>query len=179
MALTENNRVDLDRQIAYSGMDADSSDILQMVQPTILSALPGILEQFYERTMAAPELAEKFGSAGNAAFARPPRRSTGRSCSRATSTPNYQDSARRIGFTHHRIGLTPQWYVSGYAFVLGELLSAVAVAQSSFLSTAGMPQDAWRNAERRQPRRAARHGSRHVHLLGRPVEPSGRKRSTS
>ena len=63
MALAENNRVDLDRQIAYSGMDADSSALLQMVRPTILAALPGILDQFYERTMAAPELAEKFGSA--------------------------------------------------------------------------------------------------------------------
>ena len=63
MALSESNRVDLDRQIAYSGMDADSSVLLRMVRPTILKALPGILDQFYERTMSTPELAEKFGSA--------------------------------------------------------------------------------------------------------------------
>ena len=49
--------------------------------------------------------------------------------------------ARRIGLAHHRIGLTPQWYVSGYAFVLGELLSAVAVKQGEFVSTAGMRRD--------------------------------------
>lgn len=59
MAFAENNRVDLDRQIAYSGMDADSSALLQMVRPTILTELPGVLDRFYERTMAVPELAEK------------------------------------------------------------------------------------------------------------------------
>ena len=70
MALTDSNRVDLDRQITYTGMDAGTGDILRMVKPTILSVLPGILEQFYERTMAAPELAAKFASPETLRFAR-------------------------------------------------------------------------------------------------------------
>jgi methyl-accepting chemotaxis protein len=137
MASAENNRVDLDRQIAYSGMDADSSALLQMVRPTILTVLPGILDRFYERTMAAPELAEKFGSADAVRCAKAAQAKHWAVLFDGNFDANYQESARRIGFTHHRIGLTPQWYVSGYAFVLGELLAAVAMAQSSFLSTAG------------------------------------------
>lgn len=119
MALSESNRVDLDRQIAYSGMDADSSVLLRMVRPTILKALPGILDQFYERTMSTPELAEKFGSAEAVRCAKDAQAKHWAVLFDGNFDASYQSSARRIGFTHHRIGLTPQWYVSGYAFVLG------------------------------------------------------------
>jgi methyl-accepting chemotaxis protein len=137
MALSESNRVDLGRQIAYSGMDADSSALLRMVRPTILTVLPGILDQFYERTMSTPELAEKFGSAEAVRCAKDAQAKHWAVLFDGNFDASYQSSARRIGLTHHRIGLTPQWYVSGYAFVLGELLAAVAVSQGSFLSTAG------------------------------------------
>ena len=141
MALTESNRVDFGRQLTYTGMDANAADILRMVKPTILLALPSILEQFYERTMAAPELAAKFASPETLRFAKEAQAKHWAMLFDGRFDAAYQESARRIGLAHHRIGLTPQWYVSGYAFVLGELLSAVAVKQGGFVNTAGMRRD--------------------------------------
>jgi methyl-accepting chemotaxis protein len=108
-----------------------------MVRPAILVALPGILDQFYERTMAVPELAEKFASAETLRFAREAQAKHWAVLFDGQFDAAYQESALRSGLAHYRIGLTPQWYISGYAFVLGEFLAAVAVSQGSFLSTGG------------------------------------------
>jgi uncharacterized protein YoxC len=136
MTLTTTKRADLDRQIAYMGIDAGTADILRMVKPTILAALPDILDRFYERTMATPEPAAKFPSAETLQHAKKAQAKHWAVLFDGRFDAAYRESAQRTGLAHHRIDLTPQWYVSGYAFILGELLAAVALDQGGFLNTA-------------------------------------------
>src|SRR4051794_2564992 len=136
MTLTTTKRADLDRQIAYIGIDAGTADILRMVKPTILAALPDILDRFYERTMATPEPAAKFPSAETLQHAKKAQAKHWAVLFDGRFDAAYRESAQRTGLAHHRIDLTSQWYVSGYAFILGELLAAVALNQGGFLNKA-------------------------------------------
>nr|WP_168220455.1 protoglobin domain-containing protein [Azospirillum thermophilum] len=133
---TGNHRAASGKQFAYIGIDESSGDVLRRVKPVLMEVLPGLLGQFYERTMAVPELAARFPNAETRQRAKDAQARHWSMLFDGRFDERYLDSARRIGLAHHRIDLTPQWYMSGYAFILGELLAAVAAAQPGLLNTA-------------------------------------------
>ncbi len=136
MALAGETRANLDRQCAYMGIDADAIEGLRMVKPVLVAALPGILDRFYKHSLATAETAEKLRSPDRLRFAKEAQAKHWSMLFDGRFDTSYQQSVQRIALAHHRIGLTPQWYMSGYAYVLGELLAAITLSHGHLISTA-------------------------------------------
>jgi methyl-accepting chemotaxis protein/hemoglobin-like flavoprotein len=111
---------------AYFGLDAQAEAALRAFWPVLEPALPHILDAFYQRTLAVPQLAALFSTPDKVAGAKRAQAEHWRRLFSAQFDDAYWASVRRIGDAHRRIGLTPSWYIGGYSFVLQELLALAA-----------------------------------------------------
>jgi methyl-accepting chemotaxis protein len=98
--------------------------------PQLQSALPTILDAFYEHLGAYPELARLFEGKGMAR-ARDLQREHWLNLFSGRFDDAYVQSVRRIGSVHSRIGLAPRWYIGAYAFMFEKLLAVATVATIS------------------------------------------------
>ena len=113
-------------ELAYLGLDPQAAALLRAEKPALEQALPGILDRFYARTVQQAPLAATFASPERVAFAKGAQARHWSHLFEGRFDAAYRKSARRIGMAHHRSGLGPTSYISGYAYILGELLGTVA-----------------------------------------------------
>jgi methyl-accepting chemotaxis protein len=113
-------------RIGYVGLDDGSAALLREIKPVLIAALPEILERFYKSTLAIPELAKKFAGPDRVRFAKDSQLKHWAHLFDGRFDDKYRESAVLIGQVHHKIGLTPSWYLAGYGQLLGELLAAIA-----------------------------------------------------
>lgn len=114
----------LSERLRFLGIDEGACQEIRSLWPIILPALPGILERFYAHLRRVPHLAALIGSQQERLVAAQSQH-WGRLFS-GRFDKEYVDSIRRIGLVHNKIGLEPQWYIGGYAFVLNELVQALS-----------------------------------------------------
>lgn len=108
----------------FVGLDAATRQHLRAAKPAVTRAIPGILERFYDHLMADPHLK---GIVDRHAAVDCLKRAQAAHWSHVldgTFDADYRRRATAIGEAHHRIGLSPEWYLGGYAMLLGELLRA-------------------------------------------------------
>jgi len=113
-------------KIAYFDLGEEAAGCLRQALPIITAALPGILDRFYARTLAQPELAALFSDPSRVEGAKRAQIAHWIRLFEGRFDDQYKESVRAVGIAHHRIGLTPSWYVGGYAFILGEIMEALA-----------------------------------------------------
>ncbi len=113
-------------RIGYVGLDDGASALLREIKPVLMAALPDILERFYKSTLAIPELGAKFAAPDRVRFARDAQTRHWAQLFEGRFDDKYRESAVRIGQVHHKIGLSPSWYLAGYGQLLGELLAVIA-----------------------------------------------------
>jgi hypothetical protein len=112
-------------QLNYSGLDEHAFAALRRVKPIVMTALPGILDRFYQKTAAIPQLAAKFSSPEAIPAAKAAQARHWAKLFDGRFDDEFLKEAEAIGHVHHRIGLDPNWYISGYALILGDLLAVV------------------------------------------------------
>lgn len=106
--------------------------------------IPLALDSLYAQVRATPEMRRMFE--GDAQIEKAKRAQIGH-WSVITSghfDERYIQNARRVGLTHARIGLEPQWYVGGYALIAERLIGGMVSElwpKSGFLRPAGDPRD--------------------------------------
>ncbi|WP_454016504.1 methyl-accepting chemotaxis protein [Azospirillum sp. Marseille-Q6669] len=120
---------------AYFDLGPDSVGSLRQALPIISKALPGILDRFYDRTMAQPELVGLFANPAQVEGAKRAQIAHWTRLFEGRFDDGYKESVRAVGIAHHRIGLSPSWYVGGYAFILGEIMAALAQSMGGTLLT--------------------------------------------
>lgn len=120
---------------AYFGLGPESVASLRQALPIISKALPGVLDRFYARTMAQPELAALFANPAQVEGAKRAQIAHWTRLFEGRFDDGYKESVRAVGIAHHRIGLSPSWYVGGYAFILGEIMAALAQSMGGTLLT--------------------------------------------
>ncbi len=125
-AASRNTVDDWTHRLAHLELDERSFGRLKQVRPVLLAALPDILERFYRRVTAEPELSAKFATPERIRHAQEAQARHWGLLFGDHLGEDYRASAERIGHTHFRIGLTPRWYIAGYSFILSELLAVVA-----------------------------------------------------
>ncbi|MDC7786686.1 protoglobin domain-containing protein [Rhodoplanes sp. TEM] len=121
-------------ELSYVSFDPDSAALLRAAKPVLMAALPRILDTFYQKTIAIPPLAAMFESAQRMAYAKEAQAKHWSYLFDGLFDERYRESAKRIGQTHHRIGLEPHWYMLGYGMLQAELLAAVLADQSLLLT---------------------------------------------
>ncbi|MHC8494002.1 protoglobin domain-containing protein [Thalassospira sp. SM2505] len=109
------------RRLEFIGFDDAKAKQLRRAWPVIEKNLPPILDEFYRRVMARPELAQIVGSQSNVTRLKEAQSKHWAKLFDGTFDDSFYEDVRRIGKAHERIGLTPESYMSAYNFMLGEI----------------------------------------------------------
>ena len=106
-------------------MDAATRATLRELRPLIARVMPGILDEFYAHAVTYPEVARLFPDQAIMRHAMDMQIKHWDVIAAAAFDASYVASVTRVGQTHHRLGLEPQWYIGGYSFLLSALQQAV------------------------------------------------------
>ena len=105
--------------------DERSEAALRSLQGSVENHLPGVLDAFYALVNATPGIRDFFPDAGRAGQAKEAQLNHWDTITSGNLGGRYFTTARRIGFSHARIGLEPRWYIAGYAHVLSRLIEGL------------------------------------------------------
>ncbi|GLR48214.1 globin-coupled sensor protein [Sphingomonas astaxanthinifaciens] len=113
---------ELDERLLFTGFTAEQRARLASAQDRIARHLSPALDRFYATAEKTPHTAAFFRDRTHMGSAKGAQQKHWQRLASGRFDEEYFASARRIGDTHARIGLSPQWYVAAYALVLEELI---------------------------------------------------------
>lgn len=102
----------------------------------VMAELPPLLAEFYDHVVKFAETKAFFRSKDHMDSAKSAQLRHWSVILDGAFDANYEASIRRIGETHHRIGLEPRWYIGGYNALISGLMSVIAAKLSSSSSGA-------------------------------------------
>jgi methyl-accepting chemotaxis protein len=138
--VADDNQDSLTATLRYRGLGPRERALLRQAKPVLMAALPRVLDDFYAHSGAEAELAAIF-AASNMAAARAAQMRHWGLLFEGDMGAEYRESARRVGLCHHRVGLTPRWFLAGYGLVVSDLQRHLADHQASLLFTAAARRD--------------------------------------
>ncbi len=106
------------------GIDGGVCQDLPSIWKDISSELPRILELFYAHMHRQPHLSTMIGTQQSRLVSAQMQHWSRLFSGRFDAA--YVEGIRRIGLIHNKIGLEPRWYIGGYAFIMNELVRALA-----------------------------------------------------
>ncbi len=107
---------------------ADGEGLSKDAERLLNEALPEILDQFYERVAAVPELAALFRSSSRAARLKPAQLAHWRRVISGDLGPRHRSHVRRIGGLHYMAGVDPNAFLLGHRFITGRLQAVLITA---------------------------------------------------
>lgn len=119
----------------YLGVEMDAALLDRAAKAMIMPAVADILDAFYQRTPKRPELEHIFSQVSTTDAIKAAQIRHWGLLFEGTFDAAYRASIARIGKAHHAINLPTEWYVSGYAFVLGELLYRIICDDAGMFQT--------------------------------------------
>ena len=134
-------------RLAYNQIDSATADLLRAHKPLIMAELPAVLDKFYDHVSKHAETVAFFKSRQHMNYAKDAQIRHWATIMDGRFDEAYETSIKKIGETHHRIGLDPRWYIGGYnALVTGlieviaeKLQPQIAQASRSLFSKAAAP----------------------------------------
>lgn len=120
----------LQERLNFMRLDTEARGALQRAKALIEAGLSTGLDRFYEQVRKVPAVAKFFSGEQHIGAA---KGAQARHWSRIASgefSADYYASVQRIGETHARIGLEPQWYIGGYGLILENLIRHVVEAKA-------------------------------------------------
>jgi len=112
-------------RLSYNCLDEDARGLLRENKDFILATLPGVLDGFYLHVNRYPETAAFFKNHDQMMGAKSAQIRHWQTILEGRFDGHYEASIRRIGETHHRIGLDPRWYIGGYNALVVGLAAAI------------------------------------------------------
>lgn len=116
----------LQARLAFNQISSETAALLRRHKAFILQELPGILDSFYDHVSKYAETRAFFGSRDHMNAAKNAQIRHWATIMDGNFDETYEVSIRRIGETHHRIGLDPRWYIGGYNALISGLVRAIA-----------------------------------------------------
>lgn len=124
-------------RLAYNQIDDATAAILRRNKDFILGEMRGVLDRFYEHLGKFPDTAKFFEQPAHMAKARDAQFHHWSMILDGRFDEAYESSIKRIGETHHRIGLEPRWYIGGYNALVTGLMRAISTRMPSGASDRG------------------------------------------
>ncbi|MEW5420732.1 protoglobin domain-containing protein [Amorphus sp. 3PC139-8] len=115
----------LAQRFSFTKFDEAARAELRALKPLIEAALPDILDRFYADLARQPEANATFADEAMRRHARQKQLEHWTRITDARFEDDYLDSVRRIGLTHARLGLKPEWYFGGYAKLVSAMVQTV------------------------------------------------------
>ncbi|CAJ0853035.1 Methyl-accepting chemotaxis protein III [freshwater sediment metagenome] len=124
-----NELPELIERLRFLGMDDAAKQNLLALKPIIEEGLPAALDEFYRRVMAQGELRRHFPDKKTADHAKGRQIHHWNAIANGDFTEKFLTTSVAIGRTHARLGLSPRWYVGGYAIILEQLVMRTVEAR--------------------------------------------------
>lgn len=121
---------ELEERLAFTEFSAEQRSILAQAQDRIAKEISPALDRFYAAAERHSKTGSFFRDRAHMASAKAAQQKHWQRLANARFDETYYASARRIGDTHARIGLEPQWYVGAYALVLENLILSLGQAST-------------------------------------------------
>jgi len=125
-------------RLSYNCLDEETRSLLRENKEFLFGALEGVVEDFYRHLNAFPETAAFFKDRAQMTRARDGQIRHWQTILDARFDGVYEASIRRIGMTHHRIGLDPRWYLGGYNVLIVGLVAAILRMPQTQAAPAGL-----------------------------------------
>jgi methyl-accepting chemotaxis protein len=109
-------------RLSFFGIDEDSYRSFPAIAKAVERHAPQALANFYTKVRSTPEATRYFSSSQQMDHARDKQLEHWRQLFARPLDSSYQQRAEKIGHVHARIGLSPTWYIGGYARVLDEMV---------------------------------------------------------
>ena len=114
-------------RLRFLEIDAGTGNEIRKAKQLIEPEIDGMLDRFYDHIFEQPELRKLFADRDAAARARAGQKSHWlKSLFNGTYDNDFFERAEQIGRAHARVGLTPNWYIGGYCYMLGQFIELVA-----------------------------------------------------
>jgi methyl-accepting chemotaxis protein len=117
---------DVNERLRFLGLDDNARQNLVALKPIIERELPAALDEFYRRVMAQNQLRQMIPDKKTADHAKGKQIQHWNAIANGDFSERFLTASVAIGRTHARLGLSPRWYVGGYAIIL-ELLVMRAI----------------------------------------------------
>ena len=108
----------LRERLQFMRVDAETRRALQAAKASIEAGLSSGLDQFYDQIRQEPSVAKFFSGEQHIDAAKSAQARHWMRIASGEFSDDYMASVQRIGETHARIGLKPQWYIGGYGLIL-------------------------------------------------------------
>jgi len=112
-------------RLAFLRLDDGARAELRELWPVVEPHLGSILEGFYDHLFKVRHLAAIIGDRKRVPGIIESQRQHWSHLFNGLTEDVFFEEATAIGHAHHRIGLEQQWYMGGYAYILGRLAEAV------------------------------------------------------
>lgn len=106
---------------AFLDLDREARALLAAFWPALEPELPSMLKDFYGHLLAYPETAALLTGDGKIDRLKKAQLEHWKSVFTGGFDDAYFERVRRIGKAHERVGLSPRWYLGGYALMLGRI----------------------------------------------------------
>jgi len=116
---------DVHQRLGFHAVDNSVAATLREHRPYISSILAEGIEAFYRHVATFAETKRFFSSPDHMAHAKAAQLKHWERVLDAHFDEAYFLSVSKIGQTHHRIGLSPTWYIGGYDFLLTTLIGRI------------------------------------------------------
>lgn len=116
----------IDSSLDFFCIDEKVSKLLSDNKEVILTILDGVLDRFYVHVAAFPETKRYFKDKSHMAHAKAMQLRHWEIIAGGRFDEGYRDSVTRIGETHQRIGLDPDFYIGGYSFLIAAVNEEIA-----------------------------------------------------
>jgi methyl-accepting chemotaxis protein len=115
----------LRERLSFMRVDAETRRALLDAKAPIEQGLGKGLDEFYDQLRRTPEVSQFFSGEQHIDAAKSAQARHWMRIASGEFSDDYTKSVQRIGETHARIGLKPQWYIGGYGLILNQLLRSV------------------------------------------------------
>lgn len=120
----------LRERLAFMRIDADTRRALQGAKAPIEAGLSIGLDRFYDQIRGEPAVSRFFSDESHVDKAKSAQARHWMRIASGEFSDDYMASVQRIGETHARIGLEPQWYIGGYGLILDQLVRSVVAEKT-------------------------------------------------
>lgn len=120
-----NNAAEISARLSFIGLDERGSKCIRDLGPLLGRYLPEVLDTFYDKVRAVPEVSKFFANDEHVARAKAAQLRHWNMISTGGLDANYAANVQRIGRAHAKVGLDPRWYIGGYVLLLEHLIAKV------------------------------------------------------
>lgn len=125
MSSRASGEAELHERLVFIEIGEAEKNILREIAATVMQAIDPALQIFYDKVRATPQTGHFFADDQRVAQASGRQKKHWGMILAGDYAPSYVDAVRAIGSVHARIGLSPRWYIAGYALLVEQLVEAL------------------------------------------------------